>query len=122
MNEVSLYDIIDTRVYIEVLIMVAKASTLEDIRKQSHDILESFNISRASVFGSFASGNVKSRSDVDIIIDTGDTQLGFAFLELKKQLEKKFGRKVDLLTQEAVRVSGLEDKVKNELKVIYEQE
>ena len=101
--------------------MVEKASTLEDIRKNSHEILESYNISRASVFGSFARGNVKSKSDVDIIIDTGDIHLGFAFLELKKQLEKKFGRKVDLLTQEAVRVSGLEDKVKNELKVIYEK-
>ncbi|MHB1830715.1 MAG: nucleotidyltransferase family protein [Candidatus Micrarchaeaceae archaeon] len=72
------------------------------IRKQISPILEANGVKSASIFGSFARGDIKRKSDVDILVEfNGRTGL-FEFIALKLALEKKLGRKVDLVELHAV--------------------
>ncbi|WP_245575435.1 nucleotidyltransferase family protein [Gulosibacter molinativorax] len=67
---------------------------------------EQFNVERLRVFGSFLSDRFNSqRSDVDILVDFkpgGDDPLADYF-DLKFELERIFGREVDLVDASAVR-------------------
>ena len=57
-------------------------------------------VTKAGVFGSFARGEAKKRSDVDILIKFSGDLFDLAGLEI--ELEKKVGRKVDLITYASI--------------------
>jgi len=57
-------------------------------------------VTKAGVFGSFARGEAKKRSDVDILIKFNGDLFDLAGLEI--ELEKKVGRKVDLITYASI--------------------
>lgn len=54
-------------------------------------------------FGSFARGEAKAKSDVDLLIEykTKDKSL-FDLVDLKSELEETLGRKVDIVTYESI--------------------
>jgi len=54
------------------------------------------------VFGSFARGEQEEASDVDILVEL-ERPIGLAFFELWDELENLLGRRVDLLTLNAVK-------------------
>ncbi len=54
-----------------------------------------------ALFGSFASGRPSINSDVDLVVHLAKP-IGFAFFEMKEFLEKKTGRRVDMLTKDGV--------------------
>ena len=51
---------------------------------------------RAGVFGSYARGEEKKNSDVDILVEFDGSLLDLVGLEM--EIEKRLGKKVDLLT------------------------
>jgi hypothetical protein len=65
-------------------------------------ILRKHHVRRAGIFGSFARGEQKKKSDVDILVEapSGTGLFGLARLEL--DLESATGRKVDLLTYRSI--------------------
>jgi len=70
---------------------------IEEIKKKIIPILKKNKIKRAGIFGSYARGEQKKNSDVDILVELSKP-LGFAFFGIELELEKKLGRKVDLVT------------------------
>ncbi|HEX7956474.1 MAG TPA: nucleotidyltransferase family protein [Pyrinomonadaceae bacterium] len=82
------------------------AKTKEDVftlLRQNGAQLRRFGVGRLSVFGSFARGEPKDDSDVDILVEFEPEQETFDnFLGLAEFLEELFGRKVDLLTPESL--------------------
>ncbi len=64
-------------------------------------ILKKNRVVKAGVFGSYARGEVKKRSDVDLLIQP-PKGMGLGFIGLKLELEKKLKRKVDLLTYRSI--------------------
>ena len=71
--------------------------------RQNGAQLRRFGVGRLSVFGSFARGEPKDDSDVDILVEFEPEQETFDnFLGLAEFLEELFGRKVDLLTPESL--------------------
>jgi len=64
-------------------------------------ILKANGIKKAGIFGSFARGEQKKRSDIDILIQPAKG-MGLKFIGLGLELEKKLGRKVDLLTYKSI--------------------
>jgi len=58
---------------------------------------KTFGIKRIAIFGSFARGEQHRDSDVDIFVEL-ERPIGFKFIELCEHLEKKLGRKADVLT------------------------
>jgi len=54
------------------------------------------------LFGSFARGEEKRGSDVDILVEMPEGSTLFSLVGLKLDLERKIGRKVDLLTYRSI--------------------
>ncbi len=66
-------------------------------------IYEEFNVESLAVFGSVVKGTATPNSDVDILVRYKETPGLFAFLDLKRYLESLIGRRVDLVTEGAVK-------------------
>lgn len=63
--------------------------------------LDEFGVRELSLFGSVARGDLRPRSDVDMVVQFSRTTYR-RFVGLKSFLESILGRKVDLLTSAAV--------------------
>jgi hypothetical protein len=74
------------------------------IRKNEAKIKERFGVKRIGIFGSSARGEAKKGSDIDVLVEFEEGKKTFDnFMELAFFLEEVFGRKVDLVTKEALR-------------------
>jgi predicted nucleotidyltransferase len=73
------------------------------IKKKAVPVLKRHDVKRASIFGSFARGTAKLKSDVDFLIEykTKNNSL-FDLVDLKEDLEKSLKRKVDLITYNSI--------------------
>lgn len=69
---------------------------LNQLKRKIIPILKKNNISRAGIFGSYARGDIKKKSDVDILIEFNDSLLTLVGIEM--ELEKALRKKVDLIT------------------------
>ncbi len=74
------------------------------LREHEDKINRKFNVSRIGVFGSFARGESKEESDVDVLVEF---KAGFKtfdnYMDLKFYLEDIFSRNVDLVTVNALK-------------------
>jgi len=96
----------------------------EEIKKKiaeaiSNDPKKS-NIEKASLFGSYLRDEAKNNSDVDILVEFKPTaKIGFfEFVRLQRRLSDFIGRKVDLLTPEAIS-KFFREKVIKEAELVY---
>ena len=78
-----------------------KNKDIKKIRMKIIPILKKNNVVKAGIFGSYARGEAKKKSDVDILIQP-PKGMGLEFVGLKLELEEKLGRKVDLLTYKSL--------------------
>lgn len=74
---------------------------LRQIAKIAVPILKKNGVVRAGIFGSYARGEERKKSDVDILIKP-PKGLGFKFVGIQLELEDKLKKKVDLLSYKAV--------------------
>ena len=76
---------------------------IEQKIKKIKPILENeFLIDQIGYFGSFARGDYREDSDVDILVAC-KRGIGWKFFDLKDYLESVLGRKVDLVTENSLR-------------------
>ena len=61
-----------------------------------------FHVSHIGVFGSVARGEAKKGSDVDVLVDFNQP-IGWDFIDLKEYIEDILGRRVDLVTVNALK-------------------
>ena len=55
-----------------------------------------------SLFGSYARNEARPESDVDLLIDGGNYNGLFGFMEIKEQFEEALKKKVDLISRTAL--------------------
>ncbi|HII02772.1 TPA: nucleotidyltransferase family protein [Methanosarcinaceae archaeon] len=76
-------------------------STLKEHEKL---IRQKFGVKRIGIFGSFARGEEREDSDLDVLVEFEEGQKTFDnYMDLKFYLEDLFGRKVDLVTEKALK-------------------
>lgn len=75
-----------------------------------------YNVDYIGVFGSFARGDSKETSDVDMLVGFSKPIGFFKFIELEEYLTNILGKKVDLVTEKALK-PAIKDEVLRE--VIY---
>lgn len=69
--------------------------TLDEIKAICNEVFAHYNINYCYLFGSYAKGNAKEDSDVDLLIS--NTVTGLKFFGLTEELRKALHKKVDLL-------------------------
>jgi len=79
-------------------------NVLEILKKHEADIRRKYRVKKIGVFGSFARGEGKEGSDIDVLIEFEDGHKTFDnYMDLKYFLEDLFSRKVDLVTVKALK-------------------
>lgn len=71
--------------------------------KEHLDEIRKFKIQKISIFGSVARNQETPHSDIDILIKFDGPASYDLYMELKFFLEDFLGRKVDLITEDAIR-------------------
>lgn len=94
--------------------------TTQNIKKKIVPVLKRQGVTKAALFGSVVRGETKKRSDVDILIKFRGEKSLLDLVRLQFELEKKLGKKVDLLTYDSIHPL-LRDIILNEQKIIYEK-
>lgn len=95
---------------------LTRQSILTSLR-HNRGLLDKYAVRRIGLFGSFASGRQTERSDIDLVVEferpTYDN-----FMGLSRELEKLFGKRVDILTPEgldSIRVRSVTDSIRKSL-------
>jgi predicted nucleotidyltransferase len=65
-------------------------------------ILKKYGVVRASVFGSYARGEAGVDSDLDILVSYGSGVSLFDHYDLKDELERSGGKRVDVVSEKAI--------------------
>lgn len=84
-------------------------------------VLAQYDVSEAFLFGSFARGEQTPNSAIDLRLACGNTMTFGALYELSHELEKKLGRKVDIVTNPPERMrSAFRESIEQDEVRIYE--
>lgn len=78
-------------------------NSTEIIRVHLVDVKKRFGVKKIGVFGSHSRAEETNTSDVDVLVGFQKPVDIFTFLELKEYLETILKRKVDLVTEKALK-------------------
>lgn len=73
-------------------------NNINKIKEPIVNVLKKHGVRKAGIFGSYARGEEKKRSDIDILIEPTDEMSLFDVVRLEFELKKALRKKVDLLT------------------------
>ena len=90
----------------------------EEIEAAVVSILEKYGVRKIGLFGSYARGEQRSDSDLDVLVDFEGRKCLLTLVRIERELSENLGIKVDLLTEQAIS-PYLVDRIKSELRVIY---
>ena len=82
--------------------MTAKEKILRTLREQRAELNGRYPIRRLALFGSWARGDAREDSDVDVLVEV-DPSIGLGFIDLAEELERALGRHVDLVSRRAIK-------------------
>lgn len=74
--------------------------TLEEISRRVRPVAEKYRLKAVYVFGSYARGEAREDSDVDLLVDISGADLSglFAIGGLYNDLEEALGKELDMVT------------------------
>jgi predicted nucleotidyltransferase len=77
--------------------------------------LRDFNPSKVGVFGSFARGENKKGSDIDILIEFKNPPSLLGLIRIENELSELIGFKVDLVTTGSLKNKRIKNSIKKDL-------
>ncbi len=80
--------------------------TKEDIKRallSNKKILRKYKVNKIGIFGSFATGRTKKKSDVDLLVEFEDMIDLFDFVHLNDEIQQILKSKVDLVTPDTIK-------------------
>ena len=80
--------------------------TKEDIKKvllNNKKILKKYKVNKIGIFGSFATGRPKKKSDVDLLVEFEHMIDLFDFVHLNDEIQQILKSKVDLVTSDTIK-------------------
>jgi predicted nucleotidyltransferase len=95
---------------------------LDEIRAmglQLAELCRKYGIAELSVFGSVARGDAQPGSDVDLLyLRAPGNDLGMSYFALQEDLEKLFGRPVDLVSKDGLH-RVIREQVLSDAQILY---
>jgi len=82
--------------------------TKEDIKRvllNNKKILKKYKVNKIGIFSSFATGKMKKKSDVDLLVEFDDMIDLFDFVHLNDEIQQILKNKVDLVTPDTIKPS-----------------
>jgi predicted nucleotidyltransferase len=77
--------------------------------------LKNYNPSKVGIFGSFARGDNKKGSDIDILVEFKESPSLLTLIKLENDLSEILGIKVDLVTTGALKNKRIKRSIKKDL-------
>jgi len=93
--------------------------TYQEIESKLVAILSKYDVQKIGIFGSYAKGIQRLDSDLDVLVNFRNIKSLLTLVRIERELSESIGVKVDLLTEQSVS-PYLIDRIKSELKVIYQ--
>jgi uncharacterized protein len=90
---------------------------LKKIKPKIVKILKKNGVKKAGIFGSYARGEEKKNSDIDILIEP-PKNIGFGFAGIEIELEDELKKKVDLVSYRAIHPLLKKRILKEEIRLI----
>jgi predicted nucleotidyltransferase len=81
--------------------MKTREDILKILRDARRDLQERYHVTKLALFGSYARGDQREDSDIDILVDV-DPSIGLRLVTLADELESLLGSRVELVTSRAV--------------------
>jgi predicted nucleotidyltransferase len=94
--------------------------TIDEIGDIVCEIAQRYGVERVALFGSYARGEARPDSDIDLRIDKGRIKGLFQLSGFQLDLEDKLKANVDVLTTESLNIKFL-NKILQEEVIIYEE-
>jgi predicted nucleotidyltransferase len=101
-----------------------RIALVERNRDQVAALCDRYGVSRLDLFGSAVTGDFSETSDLDFVASFADAdQPGYAdrYLDFAEALEGLFGRRVDLLTERAIRNPDFRWEIESTRWVVYDK-
>ena len=100
---------------------MVRTYTIEQLKKVVGEVALRHGAHRVCLFGSYARGEARPHSDVDLLVDRGNIKGLFALSGFLNDLEDTLGCPVDLVTTDA-RDQGFLEKIREDEVVLYDTE
>ena len=81
----------------------SRTSTLAEIKPRVLGVTEKYRVTNVRIFGSFARGEQRRTSDVDLLVDLPEGMTLLDLVGLKLDLEDQLGRKVDVVPARSIK-------------------
>jgi predicted nucleotidyltransferase len=82
---------------------MTREDILRVLREELPSLHDVYGVKRIGLFGSFARGEQNVESDIDLLVQFERPIGFFKFIALEDHLSEKIGRKVELVTEEALK-------------------
>lgn len=92
-----------------------KVYSLKEIKRIIKPILNKYGISDIYLFGSYARGEAKSNSDIDIYCDKGNIKTLIDQGELEEELESALNKEVDIIFTTSILDEYFKEQIKEDM-------
>jgi uncharacterized protein len=92
--------------------------SIRGIKSKVVNIIKKNGIKKAGIFGSYARGEQKASSDIDILIEPTKEMGLFEIVNLEEELKKRLKKKIDLLTYASIHRLLREQILNEEVRII----
>jgi len=91
----------------------------EEMKKKIVRILKKNKVVRAGIFGSYARGEQKKNSDIDILVEINDKKMSLlGFIAIKHKIEDVLRKKVDLVEYKVIKPRIKQRILNEEIRII----
>jgi uncharacterized protein len=96
--------------------MITKVDILNKLNDLKPILYSEYAVKKIGLFGSFSDDSYTEDSDIDLLVEF-ERPIGWKYFSLEIYLENIFGRKIDLVTKNALK-EQIKDRILNQVKYV----
>ena len=97
--------------------MISRKEILIKLKELKPGLNKEYSVKKIGLFGSFSDDTYSDDSDIDILVEF-EKPIGWKYFSLEIYLEKLFGRKIDLVTKNALK-EQIKENILSQVKYVW---